>query len=377
MAYVMESELGAFTFISNVGYTSIKAVNYFGGCGYFGFQVHHEVIKAACEAAQKYGISSATSTAGFGNNPILINLEVKVSKFFGTKGVLHYASGCLGNFILANGLRDDYDIVFVDSESHFSIWNATQLVRKPEIDFAHIDAQDLRDKLRKHLKPSQRPMVICDGIFPVSGELAPIPDYVEVLKEIEGAVICLDDAHATGVIGKKGYGTFEYFGLERHGHYASGVFSKALGGSGGLIVGEEDFIDKLKRNSPLANACSTTPIPAAAATAKALEILYENPDMREDLWSNTIYAKDKLRALGFEINDTPVPIICLSDKSSKKGLDCERIQKELFERNVAVTHVPGGTYTSVPENGALRLSIFSTHLREQIDHMVDEIKRLI
>lgn len=111
----MESELGAQTIINS------KMVDYYGGCAYLGFQVHPEVIQAACAATKKYGISSATSTAGFGNNPVLIDLEEKISLFFETQSVLHYASGCLGNFIMIEGLKNDYDLIFVDSQSHYSI----------------------------------------------------------------------------------------------------------------------------------------------------------------------------------------------------------------------------------------------------------------
>lgn len=143
MAYVMESELGAQTIINQ------NLVDYFGGCSYFGFQVHHEVIKAACDAAQRFGISSATSVEGYGNNPVLIDLEEKVVQFFGTRGVLHYASGCLGNFVLMEGLRSDYDAIFVDLEAHHSIKNATTLMDKPVFDFKHNDSQDLKKFLKK------------------------------------------------------------------------------------------------------------------------------------------------------------------------------------------------------------------------------------
>jgi 7-keto-8-aminopelargonate synthetase-like enzyme len=372
MGYIMETELGALTIINK------KMVDYFGGCGYFGFQAHHEVIEAACFAAKRYGISSATTTAGFGNNPVLIDLEEKITQFFGATGVLHYASGCMGNFILTEGLKEDYDIIFVDKDSHYSVKNAIALVHKPFVEFDHCNAEDLRRKLKENVAPGQRPMVMCDGIFPVSGELSPLPQYKAVLDEVcGGGIICVDDAHATGVIGKKGFGSFEYFGIESEGYYSSGVFSKALGGSGGLIVGKEEFVQKLKRNSALANACSTTPIPAAAATAKALEILHKQPELRQQLWDNTIYAKTRLRETGFDVNDTPVPIICLSTHKTKGHIDCGSLQKELFERNIAATHVPAGAYTSVPGTGALRISIFCTHSREQIDNLVDQIQKLI
>lgn len=353
-------------------------VDYFGGTGYFGFQVHPEIIKAACDSANRFGISSATTTAGFGNNPVLIDLEEKIIQYFETTGVLHYASGCMGNFILTEGLKDDYDVIFVDKDSHYSVKNAIALVHKPFVEFNHRDHHDLRVKLKENLEPGERPMVMCDGIFPVSGELSPLPDYRKVLDEVcGGGIICVDDAHATGVIGEKGFGSFEHFEMSGNGHYSSGVFSKALGGSGGLIVGNDAFIQKLKTNSALANACSTTPIPAAAATAKALEILHYYPVLRDQLWNNTLYAKKKLRESGFKVNDTPVPIICISTHHIHGNLDCGSIQKELFERNIAVTHVPAGAYTSVPEGGALRISIFCTHSREQIDRLVHHLSQLI
>jgi 8-amino-7-oxononanoate synthase len=372
MAYIMESEPAAQTIINK------KRVHYFSGTGYFGFQVHPDVIQAACLAAQQYGISSATSVAGYGTNPVLLNLEDKISEYFGTTGVLHYASGCLGNFIIIEGLKNDYDIVFIDKESHYSIKNATTLMEKPMQEFAHKDPEDLKKQVKKYLKAKQRPLILCDGIFPITGELSPLPDYVEVLRDIENATICVDDAHAIGVIGKKGFGSFEYFGLEGERRHASGVLSKALGGHGGLIVGDDEFVAKLKKNSVLANACSVTPIPAAAATAKALEILHKKPEMRQELWKNTRYAKKKLIELGFDIDDTPVPIICLTTMNKKKTrIDCESFQKKLFDMNIAVTYVPGGSYSSVPATGAIRISIFSTHHRSQIDTLVKEISELI
>ena len=152
--------------------------------------------------------------------------------------------------------------------------------------------------------------------------------------------------------------------------------SKALGGHGGIIFGEDDLIETLKKTSVLTNSCSNVTIPAAAATAKALEILYHNPGLRRKLWDNVTYAKNGLRNLGFDLNDSPVPIICLHDQG-KRPIDFKTLQRELFERNIAVTHVPEGAYSSVPRGGALRISVFSTHSRDQIDHLSEEIKRLV
>lgn len=366
--HIMESALGPRTIIDG------KEVDYFAGTGYYCLQGHPEVIAAAVDAVKKYGLSSGTSPAGYGNTPVSLELDANAARFFGTESVICYASGCLGNSILLEGLGDDYDAIFADKESHYSIMNAAYMVYKPVIVFEDRDPDDLRKKLKTYLEPSQRPVVICDGIFPISGHISPIPQYVEVLKEIDGAIICVDDAHATGVIGEKGLGTYEYFGLTGEGLYASGTLGKALGAQGGIIAGDKAFIKKLKEKSTFPNACSSIAIPAAAAAAKALDILYRDLDLRRKLWDNTFYAKNRLRELGFAIDDSPVPIICLH---SLKNVDFQALQLELYKKNIAVTYLAGGGYTSVPRNGALRISIFSSHTREQIDGLIEAIKSSI
>jgi len=366
--YIMESAPGARTVIDG------QEVDYFCGCGYYGLQYHPEIIKAACEAAEKYGMGSATSRSGYGNNPVLTEVEEKASRFFGTESALYFVSGYLGNGILLQGLEDQYEIIFVDKESHYSVMDGIALANKPVVEFAHQDADDLRKKIRQHLKSSQRPLLICDGIFPVSGEISPLPEYLKVMVGIEGSVICVDDAHATGVIGEKGQGSFEYFGLKGERLYSCGTLSKALGGFGGIIAGDSKFIERLNEKSRIPSCASAPPTPAAAATAKALEILDKNPCLRKKLWENVAYARKGLRSLGFDVNDSPVPIICLH---SKEGVYLGALQRELLKRGIAVLYVAGGTYSSVPESGAIRIAIFSTHLKEQIDRLIEEIKRLL
>ncbi|MCK5059204.1 MAG: pyridoxal phosphate-dependent aminotransferase family protein [Candidatus Aminicenantes bacterium] len=366
--YVMESTPGPRTVING------KEVDYFSGCGYYDLQGHPEIIKAACEAVKKFGISSATSPLVYGNNPILQRIQTKACTFFGTESTLYFVSGFIGNSILLDGLRDQYDIIFVDEESHYSVLHAALIAQKPVVKFRYMDVEDFRKKVKENIRPSQRPLLICDGIFPISGDISPIPDYQQVLKEYDEAIICVDDAHATGVIGKKGRGTFEYLGIEGERLYSAGTLSKAIGGHGGIIAGSKELIETLNKNSNIHHACSQTPIPDAAAAAKALEMLYKNPGLRRQLWDNVSYAKKKLRSLGFNINDTPVPIICLRPDA---GIDLEFIQSELFKRGLAVIYLPGGRYTSVPTGGALRISIFYSHTRKQIDRLVDTIKRFI
>ena len=283
-------------------------------------------------------------------------------------------TGYLVNAILLQGLIKEYDIIFIDEASHYSVFDGTYTTRKPIIPFVHLNPEDLKKKIRNSIKPSQKPLLICDGVFPVSGEISPIPEYLSVLEEFAPYIICVDDAHATGVLGENGRGVYDYFGLEAgDGLYSSGTLSKAVGGHGGIIAGKEAFIDGLRKSSEIFQGASPASTPAAAAASKGLEILMNRPELRKNLWANVRHAKHALRSIGFEIPETPVPIICLH----REGIDLKQIQAELFRKNIAVLYAAGGSYSSVPKNGAIRIAIFSTHSKEQIDRLVKEIQRLM
>jgi len=365
--YLMESAPDARTVVNG------KEVDYFCGTGYFGLQGHPELIEASCEAMKKYGIGSATSRFGYGDNPVLLDVEKKASEFFEKEGALYYVSGYMGNSVLLQGLHEKYDIIFVDEASHYSILDGVFLTRKPVVTFSHLNAEDLKNKIREHIKPSQRPLIACDGVFPVSGAISPIPDYHEVLDAMDEALICVDDAHATGVLGEKGRGTYEYFGIQGERLYASTTLSKALGGHGGVIAGDREFIDKLRRTSSIVRGASPVSTPAAAATAKGLEIYMRKSELRTMLWNKVAYARNSFKKLDFAMPDTPVPIICLY----RQGIDLKSLQLKLFEQDIAVLYTPGGSYSSVPEDGAIRIAIFSTHTKDQIDRLVGEIEKLI
>ena len=370
--YLMQSPLGAKTMING------RDVDYFCGTGYYCLQGHVGLIDAACNAMRLYGINSGTSRAGFGNNTVLLDVEQKAARFFGAESALYYVSGYLGNAILLQGLAPDYDVIFVDEESHYSILDGASTVDKPMVTFAHADSDDLRLKLSRYLTSGQRPLVISDGVFPTSGEIAPLAVYDTILSDYPDSILCVDDAHAYMVIGETGRGSLEYCGVQGERRYSCGTLSKAAGGHGGIITGSAALIEQLKRYSKIPAGASSVPVPAAAASAAGLAILQQQPELRRQLWANVAYAKKAFRELGFEgIPDTPVPIICLSAHSSGLRLDLALIQQQLFAKGIAVLYVPGGSYTSVPKSGALRIAIFSTHSREQIDRMVGQIGSML
>ena len=247
--------------------------------------------------------------------------------------------------------------------------------------FRHLDPDDLAAQLRGQLRPGERPLVISDGVFPISGEIAPAPDYLAALASYAGAILCLDDAHATGVLGARGRGTAEYWadrGLAGSADHAGArvisahTLSKALGCHGGVIAGDAALIGKLRDDAPAFVAHSPSPLPVAAAAARALDLVGGVSQRRARLWANVAYARAGLRALGWDLADTPVPIICLG---ARPGLDLARIQAELFARDICVAHVT--RYSSTPAGGALRIAVFATHAEAQIDRLVAEVGRLL
>lgn len=366
MAYLMQSPPGARTLING------RWRDYFAGCGYLGLQGHPELLRAATKVLEQYGLTTGTSRGGYGEHPVFEELEQAAARFFEEERAVYFASGYLGNAILIQGLMGDYEQIFVDEESHYSVWHAVQATGLPVTSFHHRAAEDLDLQCRAKLRPGERPLLMSDGVFPISGEIAPVPDYVVALSAYEGAILCLDDAHATGVIGEKGQGTLEYYGLQGERRYTSHTLSKALAGHGGLIAGEASLIEKLGRNSTVPAAASPAPLPVAGAASRALQLVADDPDRRRQLWRNVSYARTALRGLGWPLADTPVPVICLG---ARPGLDLAHLQAELFARDICLAHVT--SYSSTPPGGALRIAIFATHTTEQIDRLVAELGRLL
>jgi 7-keto-8-aminopelargonate synthetase-like enzyme len=360
----MQSPPGAETVIDGKKYL------YFVGTGYYCLQSHPEVIEAACNAAWELGIGSATSRTGYGNNPALLAVERRCAEFFGTEDALYYVSGYCGNAIMAQTLNEDFDVFAVDELAHYSVFDGVKQSGKRYIIFGHLDPEDLFRQLKKQLKPGERPLLMTDGIFPVTGAIPPVGEYIKVIGEFDGGGICLDDAHAVAVLGENGRGTYEYLGLEGENLYFSGTLSKAIGGHGGIIPGGKSLVDRAKERSHLYDGATPPPVPAAAATAKAMEIVRGHPEIRKQLWANVKKLKSGLSYLGIETDDTPVPIICI-DRGDPVRM--EALQRELMARGIVVAYVK--SYAGA--EGVIRIAVFSTHTDEMLERLLEELGRLL
>ncbi len=365
MSLHMESPAGARTVFNG------RVMDYFAGTGYLGLQNHPAVLEAAQAALQEYGFSTATSRGGYGEHPIYDKLEQAACDFFSAEKVLYFASGYLGASILTQATGNRFDHIFINSSAHFSLWDAANATNLPITPFHHLRPQSLAEHLRSELRPQERPLVLSDGVFPVSGEIAPLPEYLALVKPLQGLVY-LDDAHSVGVLGENGRGTPEYFGVMDEDCRTSATLAKALGGFGGVIWGEADWVENLDRASRICAGASPLPLVVVAASARALAVASATPGLRHQLWENVARARNGLRSLGWELADSPVPIICLA---GHPGVSLERIKRGLIEQAIAVELVR--SYTSTPAGGALRIAIFSTHTGAQIDRLVDAIGQLV
>ena len=349
-----------------------RECDYFSGTGYLGLQSHPQVIQAAIDCIQRFGLSTATSRGGYGEHPVYSELEAEVRAFFDTEKAVTFPSGYLGAVILTQSLQDETQRVFYDELSHFSILDAAKAAGKPAHPYPHLDIAGLRSVMLRQLLPGERPLILSDGVFPISGEIAPLPGLLQIAEETNGWVV-VDDAHAAGVLGPHGRGSADYYGIVRNKRLlVSATLSKALGGFGGIITGSAAIIERLDRHSRVIAASSPPPLPAAAASTRALLLARQHPELRTRLSENVRLARDGLRGLGWNLADSPVPIICLG---IRPGFDLTQIKDALYQRDICVAHVL--SYSSTPAGGALRIAIFANHTRAQIERLIHEMALIL
>lgn len=373
---VMESAPGPETVIDGHRYL------YFGGTSYLGLAGHPEVIEAACEAVRRYGLHTATSRAGFGNNPPTLEVERRAAEFFGQEAAFYFNSGYVTNHILVQALAGRFDAIFADDAAHYSLEEASRLSGQPVTRFQHADPDDLQRLLRPR-HGSERPLVVTDGVFAASGDIAPLDRYVEILSHFESGSLLVDDAHGFGTLGDQGRGTLEHFGfwgasVNREASadggrlFVGGTLSKALGGFGGFLVGSNEFIRQARCSSHYFDGASAPPAPVAGATAKALEILIRDPLLRARLRDNVLYLRRKLRDLGLAANDSPSPVIGLVVGDAP---NMRRLHSALKQQGILVPYFP--TYSGTGKEGLLRIAVCAAHTIAMLDQLHNALARLL
>ncbi len=360
--FILESKPGVRVVING------KNMLYFAGTSYFQFHSHPSMLQAVIDATLKYGVGSASSRTISGTSDILLNLEKKLASFFGTDDAVYLPSGYLVNMAGLEALKklNLFDVVFVDEQSHYSIIDAVSVVGKETYFFEHCNAEHLRNLLQQKLVDDKRPLIVSDGVFPVSADFAPLPDFVQLAEEFDG-IIWIDDAHCTGILGEHRRGISDYYGIISDKVYQGTTLAKAFGAYGGAIAGREEFIQVIKSGSILTG--SSAPMAAAiAASNMGIELLKENTGLLENLQANTKMLKQGLRDLNLTINMNEFPVAAFSLESADH---MRLVQKELMDENIFIQFM---NYKGAGSDGVLRIVVSALHKKEDIDFLLETLK---
>jgi len=341
-----------------------RTYSYFGGCDYFRLASHRRVTQALRTGVKKYGLNVAASRVTTGNNPVYEQLEAALADFFGTPAATLVPSGYTACAIAAQALPGRFSRVILDEKAHSSLQEAGRQFRCRVEPFRHRDAGDLARVLARG-GARDKPIVLTDGLFSHSGEVAPLAQYLQRLPA--RGMILVDDAHGAGILGEKGRGTPEYAGVSRERIIQAVSLSKAFGTYGGAILGDRALRESILRNSSMFAGSTPLPPPLAAAALEALDLVRSQPKMRQRLERNIQQVKSALREQGFPVSAAPTPIIAFHPAAPAEAA---ALRERLLSRKIYPCFIqyPGG-----PATGYFRFAISSEHTREQLDRLLSAL----
>jgi 8-amino-7-oxononanoate synthase len=341
----------------------------FGSNSYMGLTNHPKVKEAAKKAIDMYGSSCSGSRFLNGTSRLHIELEERLADHVGKESALIFTTGFQTNLGTVASLTGRNGVIILDELDHASIIEGSRLSFSRVLKFAHNDMKDL-EKLLQSVQVEKIKMIVIDGIFSMEGDICNLPEITRLANKYE-ALVMVDDAHALGVIGEKGKGTANHFGLTEQVDIIMGTFSKSLASVGGYIATTTETVNYLKHHSrPMIFSASIPPSAVAAALA-ALEIIQTEPERQEKLWTNTAYIANALQELGFDINTSETPIIPIYIRDNYLTF---QFTQRLFEEGIFVNPVVSPAVRS--DSSLLRLSIMATHTRDQLDEAIDKIEKV-
>src|SRR3974390_2754948 len=340
---------------------------------YLGLTTHPKLREAALEATKKYGVGSGAVRTIAGTMRIHMELEEKIARFKNVEACVVFQSGFAANAGTVSAILGKDDFILSDELNHASIIDGARLSRAKIKVFRHKDVAHCEELLQEVQKEPGRKLVITDGVFSMDGDIGPV-DKLAALAEKYGAIMMVDDAHASGVRGRNARGSVDHFNMHGRVDVQVGTLSKAIGALGGYVCGSKDLIDFLyHRARPFLFSTSHPPSVAATCIA-AFDILENEPERMEKLWENTRFWKKELGLLGFDIggkttpaSETPITPIIIGD--GKLTMD---FSHELFKEGVLGT---GIAFPTVPEGKArIRTIMTATHTKDELEKALDVLK---
>lgn len=329
---------------------------------YLGLATNEELKRVAVDAVHEYGVGAGAVRTINGTLDLHVELERKLAEFKGTEAAISYQSGFNCNMAAISAVMDKHDAILSDQLNHASIIDGCRLSKAKIIAYNHSDMNDLKRKAEEAVTSGQykKVMVITDGVFSMDGDIAKLPQIIQIAKEYD-LITYVDDAHGSGVTGK-GKGTVKQFRLENEVDFQIGTLSKAVGVVGGYVAGKKNLIDWLKvRSRPFLFSTALTPADVAATKA-AIQLITDSTELVDRLWDNGNYLKKGLRKLGFNIgkSETPITPCIIGDEKLTQQFSKRLIEEGVYAKAIVFPTVPKGT-------GRVRNMPTAAHTKDMLD----------
>ncbi len=333
----------------------------------------HPALKQAAKAAiDKYGVGTAAVRPIIGTMDIHQQLEKKLAEFKGTSAALVFQSGFTVNVACCQSLMsDERDLLISDELNHASIIDGARLAKAQRKIYPHKDMKALKVLLESpQARQARRQMIVTDGVFSMDGDIAPLPEIVD-LAEKYGAFVMVDDAHASGVLGRNGRGSPDHFGLTHRVPIQIGTLSKAIGAVGGYVAGSQSLRDYLVSTARPFIFSSSHPPSIIATCIAALDILMLEPQRIEKLWSNTRHFKEGLQALGFDTgaSETPITPVMVGDTVQARKFSARLFEEGVFALSICYPIVAKG-------KDRLRTIVSAGHTAEDLDFALEKFGKV-
>lgn len=337
---------------------------------YLGLANHPKLKEAAEKAVREFGVGSGAVRTITGTLAMHIELEEKIAAFKHTEACVVFQSGFTANAGTVSSVLTPNDHIISDALNHASIIDGCRLSRAKIHVFRHRDAAHADEILTGLAGEPGNKLLITDGVFSMDGDIGPLDQLVPIAEK-HGAIMMIDDAHSSGVLGANGRGTVDHFGLHGRVQIQVGTLSKAIGALGGYVCGSRDLIDYLYHRARPFLFSTSHPPAVTAACLTAFDLLVAEPERVQLLWDNTNYFKQLLKQEGFDTGLSETPIVPIIVGETKAAMDYSRA---LFEEGLWAT---GIGFPTVPQGLArIRTIVTATHTRAQLEQSVDILKRV-
>ncbi|MCJ1779334.1 glycine C-acetyltransferase [Mammaliicoccus sciuri] len=362
---VVEGANGAEITIGGKNYINLSSNNYLG------LATDDDLKKAAKDAIDSHGVGAGAVRTINGTLDLHRELEETLAQFKGTESAIAYQSGFNCNMAAISAVMNKNDAILSDELNHASIIDGCRLSKAKIIRVNHSDMDDLRAKAKEAVESGQynKVMYITDGVFSMDGDVAKLPEIVEIAEEF-GLITYVDDAHGSGVMGK-GAGTVKHFGLQDKIDFQIGTLSKAIGVVGGYVAGTKDLIDWLKVASrPFLFSTSLAPGDTKAIT-ESVKKLMASTELHDKLWDNANYLKEGLKAKGFDIghSETPITPVIIGEEKKAQTFSKRLMDEGVYAKAIVFPTVPRGT-------GRVRNMPTAAHTKEQLDQAIDIYEKI-